>query len=323
MSGFITTMCVLPTSHVTSYASPSSPPFPTKPKPLQPVFTFAQSQSCMNLAMNIPDHTDKGMTHKSCAGVSVDIMDVFPMPSALLVPAKPQTVYTSPLQRAGKILWKQQAAVQTSLLTVGNTVAGSLPVGPSNPAVLFASAQDRLKVQFQDQQKLHPSYPNYSYKLVAGGRGTSTHLDALRDGHGSSGEGLTVWSGSGTVSSSETNIQDARHDAKLQSISLLSSFYSNPRTQRAPFKAQKSGRGTSSWQLKQYAEATLGSGSLRKAVKLPEGEDKDEWLAVNGLREPHLEKSRADGQQWSTSTTRSTFFTAPSPSSAHRRVVPR
>jgi MOB kinase activator 1 len=33
--------------------------------------------------------------------------------------------------------------------------------------------------------------------------------------------------------------------------------------------------------LKQYAEATLGSGSLRKAVKLPEGEDKDEWLAVN------------------------------------------
>jgi Mob1/phocein family len=56
---------------------------------------------------------------------------------------------------------------------------------------------------------------------------------------------------------------------------------SNPRT-RVPFKPQKSNRGTSSWQLKQYAEATLGSGSLRKAVKLPEGEDKDEWLAVNG-----------------------------------------
>ncbi|KAF2190653.1 maintenance of ploidy protein MOB2 [Zopfia rhizophila CBS 207.26] len=54
----------------------------------------------------------------------------------------------------------------------------------------------------------------------------------------------------------------------------------NPRT-RAPFKPQKASRETSSWQLKQYAEATLGSGSLRKAVKLPEGEDKDEWLAVN------------------------------------------
>lgn len=61
---------------------------------------------------------------------------------------------------------------------------------------------------------------------------------------------------------------------------LYSLSTSNPRT-RAPFKPQKSNRGTSSWQLKQYAEATLGSGSLRKAVKLPEGEDKDEWLAVN------------------------------------------
>lgn len=56
--------------------------------------------------------------------------------------------------------------------------------------------------------------------------------------------------------------------------------YSNSRT-RAPFKPQKAGKGTTNWQLKQFAEATLGSGSLKKAVKLPEGEDKDEWLAVN------------------------------------------
>ena len=34
-------------------------------------------------------------------------------------------------------------------------------------------------------------------------------------------------------------------------------------------------------QLKRYAEATLGSGNLRQAVVLPEGEDLDEWLAVN------------------------------------------
>jgi MOB kinase activator 1 len=33
--------------------------------------------------------------------------------------------------------------------------------------------------------------------------------------------------------------------------------------------------------LRQFAEATLGSGSLKKAVKLPEGEDLNEWLAVN------------------------------------------
>lgn len=34
-------------------------------------------------------------------------------------------------------------------------------------------------------------------------------------------------------------------------------------------------------QLKRYAEATLGSGNLHRAVILPEGEDVDEWLAVN------------------------------------------
>jgi len=52
---------------------------------------------------------------------------------------------------------------------------------------------------------------------------------------------------------------------------------------RAPFKPKSSSRGTSSYQLRQYAEATLGAGSLRQAVKLPEGEDLCEWIAVNGM----------------------------------------
>lgn len=47
------------------------------------------------------------------------------------------------------------------------------------------------------------------------------------------------------------------------------------------FRPARAQRGTNSYQLKQFAEATLGSGSLRKVVCLPEGEDKDEWLAVN------------------------------------------
>ncbi|KAJ5645969.1 hypothetical protein N7490_002341 [Penicillium lividum] len=55
---------------------------------------------------------------------------------------------------------------------------------------------------------------------------------------------------------------------------------SNART-RAPFKPRSAAKGTSSYHLRQFAEATLGSGSLRKAVKLPEGEDLNEWLAVN------------------------------------------
>jgi len=39
--------------------------------------------------------------------------------------------------------------------------------------------------------------------------------------------------------------------------------------------------GTKQYQLRKYAEATLGSGNLRQAVVLPEGEDPNEWLAVH------------------------------------------
>ncbi|KAI4158148.1 MAG: hypothetical protein L6R39_000533 [Caloplaca ligustica] len=61
---------------------------------------------------------------------------------------------------------------------------------------------------------------------------------------------------------------------------LLYGTDSNART-RGHFKPRNANKGTSSYQLRQFAEATLGSGSLRKAVKLPEGEDLSEWLAVN------------------------------------------
>ncbi|ORZ34153.1 Mob1/phocein [Catenaria anguillulae PL171] len=48
------------------------------------------------------------------------------------------------------------------------------------------------------------------------------------------------------------------------------------------FKPKKNiPENTKQHQLKKYAEATLGSGNLRLAVKLPEGESEDEWLAVN------------------------------------------
>lgn len=91
---------------------------------------------------------------------------------------------------------------------------------------------------------------------------------------------------------------------------------------RSPFKAQKAGRGTSSWQLKEFAEATLGSGSLRKAVVLPEGEDENEWLAVNG--EPSLKSMlRLLMRQSSTFTTKSISCTAQSPSFARRKAAPR
>jgi hypothetical protein len=34
-------------------------------------------------------------------------------------------------------------------------------------------------------------------------------------------------------------------------------------------------------QLKKHIDSTLGSGNLRDAVRLPPGEDLNEWLAVN------------------------------------------
>jgi len=67
-----------------------------------------------------------------------------------------------------------------------------------------------------------------------------------------------------------------------QQADLLTYSNNNARTRNTAFQPQKRAKGTNSWQLKQFAEATLGSGSLRKVVQLPEGEDRDEWLAVNG-----------------------------------------
>lgn len=40
-------------------------------------------------------------------------------------------------------------------------------------------------------------------------------------------------------------------------------------------------KGTKRYELHKQAKATLGSGNLRLAVKLPEREDINEWLAVN------------------------------------------
>ena len=88
-----------------------------------------------------------------------------------------------------------------------------------------------------------------------------------------------------------------------------------------------------------YASATLGSGNIKQAVALPEGEDLNEWVAVNseslrvckvcvctyvcvcdvGMR--HLSSLLPSRCQPWTSSTRSTCSTGPSQSSAHRSLV--
>lgn len=266
MSGFITTMFVS--------SSAFHPAFPAKPKPLLPIFTFAQSQSCMNLGMKL-DVLD----YEECGTTGEIWSDISHSRSGLDL-ARPQEAYQSPLQKIGEALRTQQPPTADKLT-------------------------------------------NYSYKHQPDGITSKTNL-ALnrnappakeRDKRGSMDTGSII------SPSSRAQAHTPRNNGYFAGTSLLSSFFSNPRT-RAPFKPQKSNRGTSSWQLKQYAEATLGSGSLRKAVKLPEGEDKDEWLAVNGTDHHGGHEQFTDsGWQWSISTTRSICCTVPSRNSAHPRPV--
>ena len=58
-------------------------------------------------------------------------------------------------------------------------------------------------------------------------------------------------------------------------------LYSGNRSSKT-FKPKKNiPEGSHQYELLKHAEATLGSGNLRQAVMLPEGEDLNEWIAVN------------------------------------------
>jgi MOB kinase activator 1 len=49
------------------------------------------------------------------------------------------------------------------------------------------------------------------------------------------------------------------------------------------FKGKKKfDKGSRRYELHKRAKETLGSGDLREAVKLPQGEIFEDWLAVNG-----------------------------------------
>lgn len=57
--------------------------------------------------------------------------------------------------------------------------------------------------------------------------------------------------------------------------------YSGSRNNKT-FKPKKHiPEGTHQYDLMKHAAATLGSGDLRQAVALPDGEDLNEWVAVN------------------------------------------
>lgn len=59
-------------------------------------------------------------------------------------------------------------------------------------------------------------------------------------------------------------------------------FYSSGSRSSKTFKPKKNiPEGTHQYDLMKHAAATLGSGNLRNAVALPDGEDLNEWVAVN------------------------------------------
>lgn len=64
-------------------------------------------------------------------------------------------------------------------------------------------------------------------------------------------------------------------------LPLLNLTHSGNRGNKT-FKPKKNiPEGSHQYELLKHAEATLGSGNLRMAVMLPDGEDLNEWVAVN------------------------------------------
>ena len=262
MSGFITTMFV---------SSPSNSKFPAKPKPISPISTFVQSQSCMNLRMDLLDYQERGIY----GGIWIQDLTPRDEKGMLTSLARPEETYKSPLQRLGEALRLPQS---------GNALTKAL--AEDRVPVARGRQPPRQPVK-QPERQDSPMRPptDYSYSLIPGGSNAVTPNEPTCNTALNSGQYCFAPKDRGNVKPAPRPLPNPppRNNGYFASSDLLSSLFSNPRT-RAPFKPQKSNRGTSSWQLKQYAEATLGSGSLRKAVKLPEGEDKDEWLAVNSKR---------------------------------------
>lgn len=243
-------------------SSPSSIQFPAKPKPISPISTFVQSQSCMNLRMDLLDYQERGIA----GGIWIQDPVSYSEKDILASLAVPRDTYKSPLQRLGEALRLPQS---------GNALTKALAEDRVPHARGQLSPRQPVKQSFRPDTPMRPP-AEYAYSLVPGGNPNDTSCNAALG----SRQQYFAPKDCSNIPPASRPLPDPPNNGHFANPHLLSSLISNPRT-RAPFKPQKSNRGTSSWQLKQYAEATLGSGSLRKAVKLPEGEDKDEWLAVN------------------------------------------
>jgi hypothetical protein len=277
MTSFITTMFVLrylfstsPTiTTTTTTITMPLPPCPSRPAPAKPSLVLSQSNSFL------PTTSRSASPLLAMSPRKPDEIPDTEKPLPLLPPpaCNVEEMYTSPIKRALKSAWQTTSDLSNSLLS------------PFSPTAAAAAAEARCSpskrkrgeyARLGDEKTPDSCEDNDTDLAAAAAAFDNFNLAAF-----ASTGGMNPYATDGVVDEPFADC-DARD--------------SNARS-RAPFKPNKTGRGTSSWQLKQFAEATLGSGSLRKAVKLPEGEDENEWLAVNGKldlsRSSHYRRSLA------------------------------
>lgn len=63
-----------------------------------------------------------------------------------------------------------------------------------------------------------------------------------------------------------------------------------------PQKSHKDGKHKELSTLAKHTLATLGSGSMLQAVKLPKGEDQNEWLSANTSARTHSQETTDDAR---------------------------
>ncbi|KAF4535790.1 Protein kinase regulator [Lasiodiplodia theobromae] len=247
MTSFITTMFVhTPSASQPSFHYSPFPSFPSDPKPLPPVFTLPPSapEPCIRADQQdcVFGGPDSGVPVRRDAGCWDDAY-WHRAHLGYTPPTLPGGVYTSPLQKAfGEALHSNLHALLA-------------PQAPAPPNLCSIS---------QPAPDMQSRIPMRAHENPSPRRG--------------------VLKSSRTPKRPHTHVVNQFGNGDANTLFLGSSNNRAGRTGNggtAAFRAKEGKRGTSSWQLKQFAEATLGSGSLRKAVQLPEGEDLGEWLAVN------------------------------------------
>lgn len=156
---------------------------------------------------------------------------------------------------------KPLPALHTNVLAESESYI-HIPYPESPQSVYQSPLQRHIQQVFESDSQPNTNHPPPHSSIPLPVRQENRHHETHRGAHRGLGFGL--------------------HEVGKQA-DLLTRSNSNARNRnQTAFQPQKRAKGTNSWQLKQFAEATLGSGSLKKVVQLPEGEDRDEWLAVNG-----------------------------------------